>query len=152
MANLQSTRRVQYAPGTNVHASYTLPEARVVGYGTSTTNGADPVNRLSVTGAAKIKGITKRAIAPGATGDVADDGVEEVESDGSGTIERGDRLAARTAADATEGRVYSLRAEPPTAGTNVHVVGIAEDPAAATAGVRVRCRLTVGASLNLATS
>lgn len=151
MANLQQTRRVQYAPGTNVHATYTLPEARVVGYGTSSTAG-DPVNRLSVTGAAKIKGITKRAIAPGATGDVADDGIEEVESDGSGTIERGDRLAARTAADATEGRVYSLRASPPAAGTVVHVVGIAEDAAAATAGLRVRCRLTVGATLNLAAS
>lgn len=149
--NLQQTRRVQYAPGTNVHASYTLPEARVVGFGTSSTV-ADPVNRLSVTGGAKIKGITKRAIAPGATGDVADDGIEEVESDGSGTIERGDRLAARTAADATEGRVYSLRADPPAAGTVVHIVGIAEDAAAATAGLRVRCRLTVGATLNTAVS
>lgn len=151
MANLQSTRRVQYAPGTNVHASYTLPEARVVGFGTSTTV-SDPVNRLSVTGAAKIKGITKRAIAPGATGDVADDGVEEVESDGSGTIERGDRLAASVAADATEGRVYSLRATPPAAGTVVHIVGIAEDAAPATAGLRVRCRLTPGATLNTATT
>lgn len=151
MSNLQQTEGVQYAPGTNVHASYTLPEARVVGYGTSTSVGS-PVNRLSVSGAAKLKGITKRAIAPGKTGDVAVAGVEEVESDGSGTIERGDRLAARTASDATEGRVYSLRADSPAAGTVVHIVGIAEDAAAATAGARVRCRLTPGATINTATS
>lgn len=151
MANVQQRRGAQYAPGTNVHASYTIPEARVCGFGVSTSYG-DPINRLSVSGAAKLKGITKRAIAPGATGDVCTDGVEEVESDGSGTIERGDRLAARTAADATEGRVYSLRADPPTAGTVVHIVGIAEDPAPATAGYRVRCKLTPGATINTATS
>ena len=151
MANVQQRRDARYAPGTNVHASYEIPEARVCGYGTSTSYG-DPINRLSVTGAAKLKGVTRRAIAAGKTGDVCIDGVEEVESDGSGTIERGDRLAARTAADATEGRVYSLRADPPTAGTVVHIVGIAEDAAPATAGYRVRCKLTIGATLNLAAS
>lgn len=151
MANLQSNEGARYTPGTNVHASYEIPEARVCGYGSSTTYG-NPINRLSVTGAAKLKGITKRAIAAGKTGDVCVDGVEEVESDGSGTIERGDRLAASAAADATEGRVYSLRATPPAAGTVVHIVGIAEDAAAATAGLRVRCRLTPGATLNTATT
>jgi hypothetical protein len=143
---INQTESAAYASGTNVHASYTIPEARVCGYGTS-TSADNPVNRLSVTGAAKLKGVTRRAIAPGATGSVAVEGVEEVESDGSGTIERGDRLAARTASDATEGRVYSTRATPPGAGVTVHIVGIAEDPAPATAGYRVRIRLTPGATL-----
>ena len=136
----------EFASGTNVHASYTIPEARVCGYGTS-TSAANPINRMSVSGAAKLKGVTRRAIAPGATGDVAVEGVVEVESDGSGTIQAGDRLAVSVAADATEGRVYSTRATPPGAGVTVHLLGIAEEAAAATAGVRIRCRLTPGATL-----
>lgn len=143
---IEITEDVEYASGTNVHASYTIPEARVCGYGTSST-AANPINRMSVSGAAKLKGVTRRAIAPGATGDVAIEGVVEVESDGSGTIQAGDRIAVSVAADATEGRVYSTRATPPGTATTVHLLGIAEEAAAATAGVRFRCRLTPGATL-----
>ena len=143
---IETTEGVEYASGTNVNGAFTIAEARVCGYGTSST-AANPINRLSVSGAAKLKGVTRRAIAPGATGDVAIEGVVEVESDGSGTIQAGDRLAVSVASDATEGRVYSTRATPPGAAATVHLVGIAEEAAAATAGVRVRCRLTPGATL-----
>lgn len=140
------TEGARYASGTNVHASYTIPEARVCGYGTS-SSAQNPINRMSVSGAAKLKGVTRRAIIAGATGDVAVEGVTEVETDGTGTVERGDRLAVAVAADATEGRVYSTRATPPGAGVTVHILGIAEDAAAAAAGTRIRMRLTPGATL-----
>ncbi|MFO0651760.1 MAG: capsid cement protein [Polyangiales bacterium] len=140
------TEDAEYASGTNVHAAYTIPEARVCGYGTSTT-AANPINRLSVTGAAKLKGVTRRAIAPGQTGDVAVEGVTEVETDGAGTVQAGDRLAASVSVDSTGGRVYSTRATAPAAGAVVHLVGIAEDGAPAVAGTRIRVRLTPGATL-----
>lgn len=143
---INSSEGAEYASGTNVNGAFTIAEARVCGYGTSST-AANPINRLSVTGAAKLKGVTRRAIAPGQTGDVAVEGVVEVETDGTGTVQVGDRLAASVAADATEGRVYSTRATPPAAGAVVHLVGIAEDPAPATAGTRIRVRLTPGATL-----
>ena len=143
---IETTEGVEYASGTNVNGAFTLAEARVCGYGTSST-AANPITRLSVSGAAKLKGVTRRAIAPGQTGDVAVEGVVEVETDGTGTVQVGDRLAASVAADATEGRVYSTRATPPAPGVVVHLVGIAEDAAPATAGTRIRVRLTPGATL-----
>lgn len=142
---INSTEGAEYASGTNVHASYTIPEARACGYGTSST-ASNPINRVSVAGAAKLKGVTRRAIAPGKTHDVCVGGVEEIETDGSGTVERGDRLAVHTTADANEGQVYSTRATPPGAGATVHILGIAEDPAPA-AVTRIRIRLTPGATL-----
>ena len=139
------TEATQYSSGTNVNAAYTIPEARAVGYGTHASH-ASPIDRVSVTGAAKLKGVTRRPIAPGATGDVAVGGVEQVETDGSGTVERGDRLAVSVGADANEGRAYSTRATPPGVGVTVHILGIAEDAAPA-AVTRVRVRLTPGATL-----
>lgn len=142
---INTTVCAQYAPGTNVHATYTIPEARVCAYGTSST-AANPVNRMSVSGAARLKGVTRRAIAPGATGDVAVEGVETVETDGSGTVLVGDRLGVRVAADGTEGQVYSTRASAPADGAVVHLVGIAESAAPA-AVTRILVRLTPGATL-----
>jgi hypothetical protein len=131
--------------GTNVNAAYTIPEARAVGYGAHASR-ASPIDRVSVTGAAKLKGVTRRAIVPGATGDVAVAGVEMIETDGTGTVERGDRLAVSVAVDANEGRVFSTRATPPGIGVTFHILGIAEDPAPA-AVTRIRIRLTPGATL-----
>ncbi len=142
---IDHTEATQYTSGTNVSAAYTIPEARALGYGAHASR-ASPVDRVSVTGAAKLKGVTRRAIAPGATGDVAVAGVEQVETDGTGTVERGDRLAVSVGADANEGRVYSTRATPPAPGATLHILGIAEDPAPA-AVTRVRVRLTPGATL-----
>ena len=69
-----------------------------------------------------------------------------IETDGTGTVERGDRLAVSVAVDANEGRVFSTRATPPGIGVTFHLLGIAEDPAPATV-TRIRIRLTPGATL-----
>ncbi len=145
---LNITEGAEYTSGTNVNAAATLPEARAVGYGTSTRFAA-PIDRLSVSGAAKLKGVTRRPILPGQTGDVGTEGIHEVETDGTGTVERGDRLAVNVAADANEGRAYSTRATPPAVGVTVHLLGIAEDPAPA-AVTRIRVKLTLGATFTRA--
>ncbi|MFO0653317.1 MAG: capsid cement protein [Polyangiales bacterium] len=137
-----------HASGTNVNAAYTIPEARVCGYGVSST-ASNPVDRVSVTGVARIKGVTTRPIAPGKTHNVCVGGVREVDTDGSGPVARGDRLTVNATPGPVEGCVYSLATAPLPPGTTAHLVGIAEDPAPA-AVTRIRVRLAIGATLTRA--
>jgi predicted RecA/RadA family phage recombinase len=127
--------------GTNVNATTALTARRVVGFTTSATHG-DPVDLISVTGAAKAKGVALKNIAVGDTGDIATEGVVPVESDGTATIAAGDMLTVNVTAGATEGRV--LKAIPGT-GVNSFIVGKAHTPAAATAGavLMMEIRLSV---------
>lgn len=137
-----------HASGTNVNTAYTIPEARVCGYGASST-ASNPVDRVSVTGVARIKGVTTRPIAPGKTHNVCVGGVREVDTDGSGPVARGDRLAVNVTPGPVEGCVYSLATAPLPPGATAHLVGIAEDPAPA-AVTRIRVRLAIGATLTRA--
>jgi hypothetical protein len=106
-----SNKRV--SRGTNVNAA-TIPANRVVGFGTSSTHG-DPIDILSVAGAAKIKGVTDHAIAPGETGDIFVEGVVPIESDGSGVIAAGDDVTPNLVAGANEGQVKKAA---PASGVN----------------------------------
>jgi hypothetical protein len=124
--------------GTNANASVTLPAYRVVGYGTVSATNGDPIDRLSVTGLSKIKGVTAKAIAPGETGDVHTEGVVPVESTGAGVIAAGQYLTASATADATEGRVAVAA---PAAGANAFIVGKATTDAPATAGAIVMMQI-----------
>ena len=119
----------EFAPGTNLSAT-TIPEARVCGYGSSSAY-LNPITNIAASGAAKARGFTRRAIAPGQTGDVCIEGPGLIETDGSGTVERGDQLVVNVTPGANEGRVFSIRASPPAAGATVRVVGVADDAAPA---------------------
>lgn len=145
---IETSEGAVYASGTNVNGTYTIPEARVCGYAASTT-AANPVDRVSLTGAARLKGVTVRAIAPGKTHDVCVGGVREVDTDGTAPVARGDRLAVNVTAGPLEGCVYSTNSAPPPPGATLHLIGIAEDPAPA-AVTRIRVRLTPGATLTRA--
>lgn len=146
--SIESSEGAVHATGTNVNPAYTIPEARACGYGASTSV-ANPVDRVSVTGAARVKGVTTRAIAPGKTHNVCVGGVREVDTDGSGAVARGDRLAVNVTVGPAEGCVYSVATAPPAPGATVHLLGIAEDAAPA-AVTRIRVRLTPGATLTRA--
>lgn len=127
--------RSRISRGTNVNgSSTTIPAKRFVGYGTPSATTEHPIDLLSVTGAAKIKGLTQKAIAAGETGDVYTEGVLPAESDGSATIAAGDWLTV----DAATGRVKTAA---PAAGVNAQIVGKAVTAAAATAGAIVQCEL-----------
>jgi len=127
----------QISRGTNVNAA-AIPAARVVGFGVPSASVGDPIDTLS--NRPKYKGITSHAIAPNAVGDVYEEGIVPVESDGSGTIAAGDKLTASAVADATEGRVKTAA---PGAGVNADIIGTAETAATATAGAIVMCRIAI---------
>lgn len=132
-----SSEDTEFAPGTNVAAT-TIPEARVCGFGAS-TSALNPITNIAASGAAKARGFTRRAIGAGQTGDVCVEGPGTVETDGSGTVERGDQLGVNVTPGANEGRVFSLRASPPAAGATARVVGVAMDAAPASV-TRIRAQ------------
>lgn len=126
--------KARISRGLNVNATTTIPARRCCGFGVPSATVGDPVDIMSVAGAAKFKGVTAKAIAPGEVGDVHTEGVVPVESDGSGTIAAGALLTVNVTAGATEGRVLTAA---PATGVNAFIVGKAVTAAAATAGAVV---------------
>lgn len=113
--------------GTNVNAS-SLPANRVVGYATSSTYG-DAVDALSVVGAAKIKGVTRKAIASGETGDIIDEpGAVVVVETTAAAVAVGDKLTV----DAATGKVVTAA---PATGVNAELVGFAETAIGSSGGL-----------------
>ena len=120
-----STHRI--SRGTNVNAG-TLPANRVVGYATSATYG-DAIDALSVVGVAKIKGVTRKAIASGETGDIIDeDGAVVVIETTAAAVAVGDKLTPEVAT----GKVLTAA---PAAGANAEIVAIAESAIGASGGL-----------------
>jgi hypothetical protein len=126
-----STHRI--SRGTNVNAG-TLPANRVVGYATSSTYG-DAIDALSVVTNAKAKGVTRKAIAPGETGDVVDeDGAVVIVETTAAAVAVGDPLMP----EASTGKVLIATA---AAGTNFEVIGYAETAIGASGGL-ISMRIT----------
>ncbi len=126
-----STARI--SRGTNVNAS-TLPANRVVGYATSATYG-DAIDALSVVTAAKMKGVTRKAIAAGETGDVVDEpGAVVVVETTAVAVAVGDKLTV----DAATGKVLTAA---PGAGVNAEIIGQAESAIGAAGGL-ITMRIT----------
>jgi len=129
--------------GTNANAS-TITKHRIVGHGTPTSTNRQPIDGLNSTGVGKIAGVIQDDIPTGETGTVFDiDGMEvTIESDGSGTIDYGQRVIAVAGGSlAASGRVAALPGSP-TTGTNYEVVGrsISATQVPATAGAKVKVR------------
>lgn len=129
--------------GTNANAS-TITKHRLVGHGTASATNRQPINGLNVTGVGAIAGAIQDDIPTGETGTVYDeDGMEvTIESDGSATIDYGQRVYAIAGATlAASGRIAALPGSP-TPGTNYEVVGrsISATQVPATAGAKVKVR------------
>lgn len=122
--------------GNNVNVA-TIPANRCVA-SAGTQSNPDAIDLIVSGNVAKFKGVTAHTIAPGDTGDVHDEGVVPVESDGSAIINPGVALTANTTAGATQGRVLPAA---PGAGVNSVIVGYAETYAPATAGAIVMMRV-----------
>jgi len=113
--------------GTNVNAS-SLPANRVVGYATSATYG-DAVDALSVVGVDKIKGVTRKAIASGETGDIIDDpGAVVVVETTAAAVAVGQPLTV----ESSTGKVVVAA---PAAGANAQIVGFAESAIGSSGGL-----------------
>lgn len=103
----------------------TIPAYRIAGLGTPAAGNARPVVGLHTAGVNKIAGVTQHDIPSGEVGTVHHERGQEVvvESDGTGTIDFGQRvIAVAGSTNADAGRVAALPGSP-TTGTNYPVVG-----------------------------
>lgn len=114
-----------------------LPKRRVVAAAGTLTN-PDALNLLVAGNVTKMVGVTANDIAVAATGDLYDDGVVPVESDGSAIINPGDMLTANTTAGSVQGCVLKAI---PGAGVNAHIIGQATTYAPATANTVIMMRI-----------
>lgn len=125
-----SGKKISRGHNVNVAA---LPAKRVVGYASNAAS-QDAIDAVSVTGLAKLAGITLSAIASGETGDLAaEDGIVVPVEKTAAIITRGDKLTVELAT----GKVLTAA---PGVGVNAEIIGSAENTVDA-AAAHVMCRI-----------